>query len=138
MLLMGVYFFPTLGLPALKIGVNFFAIFIIALSSSLAAIGYGVLIGTLSTTHQQAATFGSISVMILAAIGGVWVPVFAMPPFMRSISIISPLNWGLNGFYEVFIREGNTFSVLFDSFKLILFFTLCLLTSLLYKRLIRK
>jgi len=138
MLLMGVYFFPTLGLPALKIGVNFFAIFTIALSSSLAAIGYGVLIGTLSTTHQQAATFGSISVMILAAIGGVWVPVFAMPPFMRSISVISPLNWGLNGFYEVFIREGNTFSVLFDSFKLILFFTLCLLSSLLYKHLIRK
>jgi len=138
MLLMGIFFFPTLGLPSLKIGINFFAIFTIALSSSLAAIGYGVLIGTLSTSHQQAATFGSISVMILAAIGGVWVPVFIMPPFMRSISVISPLNWGLNGFYEVFIREGNTFSVLFDSFKLILFFSVCLFISSLYKRLVKK
>jgi ABC-2 type transport system permease protein len=138
MLLMGVYFFPTLGLPSLKIGINIFAIFTIALSSSLAAIGYGVLIGTFSTTHQQAATFGSISVMILAAIGGVWVPVFAMPPFMRTISVISPLNWGLNGFYEVFIREGNTFSVLFDSFKLIVFFGLCLLASSFYNRVVKK
>lgn len=138
MLLMGVYFFQIFGLPSLKIGNNFFAVFTIALSSSLAAIGYGVLIGTLSTTHQQAATFGSISVMILAAIGGVWVPVFAMPPFMKTISIISPLNWGLNGFYEVFIREGNTFSVLFDSFKLILFFALCLLVSSFYNRLVKK
>jgi ABC-2 type transport system permease protein len=138
MLLMGVYFFTTLGLPSLVIGTNFFAIFTIALSSSLAAIGYGVLIGTFSTTHQQAATFGSISVMILAAIGGVWVPVFAMPPFMRTISVISPLNWGLNGFYEVFIREGNTGSVLFDSFKLILFFGFCLLASSTYNQLVKK
>ncbi len=138
MLLMGVYFFPTLGLPSLKIGVNFFAIFTIALSSSLAAIGYGVLIGTISTTHQQAATFGSISVMILAAIGGVWVPVFAMPPFMRTISVVSPLNWGLNGFYEVFIREGGTINVLFDSFKLVLFFGFCLLVASFYKRLVKK
>lgn len=138
MLLMGVSIFPLLGLPSLKIGINIFAIFTIALSSSLAAIGYGVLIGTLSTTHQQAATFGSISVMILAAIGGVWVPVFAMPPFMQTISVISPLNWGLNGFYEVFIREGNTFAILWDSFKLLLFFLSCLLISLSYIRLKQK
>jgi len=138
MLLMGIYFLPALGLPALVLGHNYVAIFFIAFCSSLAAIGYGVLIGTLSTTHQQAAIFGAISVMVLAAIGGVWVPVFVMPHFMRTISIISPLNWGLNGFYDVFIREAGMIDILLNSARLILFFISCLICSTLYNQFFKK
>ncbi len=65
------------------------------LAVAMAATGYGLLIAVYFRTPQQALSFGSISVVILAALGGVWVPVFAMPHVMQSISPYSPLNWGL-------------------------------------------
>ena len=52
-------------------------------------------------------TFGAVSVVIAAAIGGIMVPVFAMPPVMQTISIFSPLSWGLNAFLDVFVRGGS-------------------------------
>jgi ABC-2 type transport system permease protein len=107
MLLVGVYLLPKMGLPSLEIGPNKLAIALMGISIGLAATGYGVLVGTVATTHEQAATFGSISVIILAALGGLWVPVFMMPKAMQVISNFSPLNWGLEGFYRIFLHgEG--------------------------------
>lgn len=126
MLLMGVYILPLAGLPSLSIGHNIPALALIVISSSLAAISFGIAIGTIASSHQQAANFGSVSVVILAAIGGIWVPVFAMPHFLRTISILSPMNWGLEGFYDIFIRNQNFISVLFPSAQLIIFSILCL------------
>ena len=48
-----------------------------------------------------------MSVVILAAIGGVWIPTFVMPPLMRTVARISPLNWGLEGFNTLFVRGGG-------------------------------
>ncbi|MDR3266392.1 MAG: ABC transporter permease, partial [Tannerella sp.] len=56
--------------------------------------------------------FGAVSVVILAAIGGVWIPTFLMPRFMQIISYISPLNWGLNGFNDIFVRNAGFIEVL--------------------------
>lgn len=70
MLLVSIYLFPMIGLPALDIEGKFIALTIVALFSGLAAIGLGVLIGTLAKTHEQAAPFGATLVVILAAVGG--------------------------------------------------------------------
>ncbi len=132
MMLMGVYILPLAGLPQLNTGINFFALGLIVIASSLAAISFGIAIGSLAASHQQAANFGSVSVVILAAIGGIWVPVFAMPPLLRSISVISPMNWGLDGFYNVFIRNQNSSAVLVPSLKLIVFAFICLISGISY------
>ncbi len=60
--------------------------------------------------------------VILAAIGGVWVPVFAMPKVMQYASHISPMNWGLNAFYDVLLRSGGFVEILPEIFLLLLFF----------------
>lgn len=124
-MLMGVYLFPVLGLPALAINGRFFSLSVIAIAASLAAIGYGVAVGTIARTHQQAAIFASISVVILAALGGIWVPVFIMPSIMRDISVISPLNWGLNGFYDILVRNANLSQVIQYAIYLVLFSAGC-------------
>lgn len=134
LLLIGVYIFPLLNLPALSLGSNYFALFLITVSAALAAIGYGILIGKVATTHQQASIFASISVVIMAAIGGVWIPVFVMPKSMQIFSHISPLNWGLEGFYDVFVRNGNWISVLPECAVSLAFFVLCLGTAVLYNK----
>ena len=132
LLLMGIYILPLAGMPSLNVGNHLVALLLIVLASSLAAISYGITIGTISVSHQQAANFGSVSVVILAAIGGIWVPVFAMPPVMRTLSVISPMNWGLEGFYNVFIRNYNIISILPEIAKLLTFALLCTLTGIIY------
>jgi ABC-2 type transport system permease protein len=129
-MLMGVYLFPLMGLPPLDISGKLLNLSVIAISAALAAVSYGVAVGTIAKTHQQAAIFASISVVILAAIGGIWVPVFIMPPFMREISVASPLNWGLNGFYDILVRNAKLGQVIHYSAWLVLFAAFCLLVAL--------
>jgi len=122
----GMFLIPLLGLPALQLGSNFAAIAATGVSSSLAAIGYGVAIGSIARTNQQASIFGAVSVVILAALGGVWIPTFIMPRFMQYLSHISPLNWGLNAFNELFVRNSAFIDILPYISTSLLFFVLCL------------
>jgi ABC-2 type transport system permease protein len=133
MLLVGIYILPMLGLPKLDIGHNYITLFSIALSSGLAATGYGLLIGTVSNSQDQASLFGAVSVVILAALGGVWVPTFVMPELMRNISSISPLNWGLEAFYGVFLRDVGFAAIAVQVIKLIIFFAACVGVSFYYQ-----
>lgn len=132
MLLMGIFILPLLGLPALELGHSLLALLLMCISASLAAIGYGIAIGKIATTHQQASIFGSISVVILAAIGGVWIPTFIMPHAMQIISMLSPLNWGLSGFYDIFVRDSGWISVLPESLSLAIFFVVCTSVAIIY------
>ena len=52
---------------------------VVALSAILAATGYGILLGTVVRTYEQASMFGAISIVIASAVGGIMVPVWAMP-----------------------------------------------------------
>lgn len=121
MLCVGLYILPHLGLPQLIIGNNPLAIIIVAVSAGLAATGYGILIGTIFKTHQQASTFGAVSVVILAALGGIWVPVFVMPEYIRMASEFSPLFWGLSAFHKLFLNGGDVNSIIPQVTKLLIF-----------------
>lgn len=133
MLCIGKYLFPMFGLIALEIQ-NIGAMLIIALCSGLAAIGFGIAIGTVAKTQEQSAPFGATSVIIMAALGGIWVPVFAMPEFMHYIAKISPMNWGLEAFYGVLLRNQNLYNILIYLFLLIAFFASMLLFSIIYDK----
>ena len=137
MLAVGVFLLPMLGLHALEVGSNFFTLFIVALFSGLAAVGFGILLGTLATTPEQSAPLGATMVVILAAIGGVWVPVFLMPSFMKIVSNISPMNWGLNAFYDVLLRNGGVLEVLPEIGLLLLFFVITVGISIWYDKMKR-
>jgi ABC-2 type transport system permease protein len=122
MLLAGILLLPFFGLPMLVLGNDYLGLFVMTLMVALASVGYGLMIGTIAKTHQQAAAFGSISVIILAAMGGLWVPIYLMPPFMRSVSLLSPLNWAITGYYSIFLRGGGLSQIAPQAIKLLLFF----------------
>ena len=132
MLLIGVYFFPAIGLPNLDVSGRLSLLFIVAIFAGLAAIGLGLLLGTIAKTQEQSAPFGATFVVILAAIGGVWVPVFIMPKFMQTLSNISPMNWGLNAFYDVFLRNTTLIEILPEIGLLFLFFIVTTLIAIVY------
>jgi len=56
-LLMGLYLFPLLKLTPLTINGHLLSLSLLAGTTALAAIGYGISIGTIAKTHQQAAIF---------------------------------------------------------------------------------
>lgn len=128
-IIVGKLLLPVLGTPVLEMGSSPAALVIIALSAAVAACGYGMLLGTMARTYEQAAAFGAASVVIAAAIGGIMVPVFVMPPVMQTISIFSPLSWGLNAFMDVFVRGGSLRTVLPDVVLLTLFFLVTTLVA---------
>jgi ABC-2 type transport system permease protein len=132
--LVGLYLMPVIGMPKLQINGNWGALFAISLASSFSATGYGILIGNIASTQIQASTFGSISTVILAAIGGVWIPVIIMPNIMRRISEISPMNWGIQGYYDVFLRNSSTLEILPSVLKLIGFYIACAAISLVFRK----
>ena len=132
MLMIGVYLFPAIGLPTLDVSGRLPLLFIVAIFAGLAAIGLGLLLGTVAKTQEQSAPFGATFVVILAALGGVWVPVFIMPKFMQTLSNISPMNWGLNAFYDVFLRNTGLSEILPEIALLFLFFIVTTLIAIVY------
>jgi len=118
----GMTVLPWFGLASLTLGAHPGAIVPVVVAAALAACGFGVLIGTVARSHVQASSFGAVVVIILAAIGGVMVPVYVMPHYLREFSVISPLSWGLNAFLDVFMRGGSLADVLPETCGLLGFF----------------
>src|SRR5690606_33242468 len=134
MLLIARFIFPCLGLIPFKTGNHLALMLIVVLFSALAAIGLGILIGTVCKTPEQSAPFGAIFTIILAAIGGIWVPTFVMPEFMQQLSVVSPMNWGISSFYDIILRNGSLKDISPELTYLFLFFLVTLLLSLLINR----
>lgn len=137
MLLMGIHILPFLDMPPLGIGQDMPALTLIVIASAMAAVGYSIFVGVVASTVNQVSSFGAISVVIMSAIGGIWVPVFAMPDFMRTLSVISPLNWGIDGFYEIFVRGGGVHAVLPNAIMLMVFALICMMFAIFYNHLRR-
>jgi ABC-2 type transport system permease protein len=138
MISVGTFFLPMLGLPALVMGHSIAGVFIIVVSTACAATGYGVMVGTIASTEQQGAIMGALSILLLSALGGIWVPTYVMPQMMRNISAFSPLNWSLEGFYELFLRGGNASSILGSALKLMIFFVITMMIASLVHKMRRR
>jgi ABC-2 type transport system permease protein len=120
--LMGKAGLPLLGAPVLSLGSDTTALIVTVSMVALAACGYGLMLGTLARTLEQATMFGAVSVVCAAALGGIMVPVYVMPPVMQTISMFSPLAWGLNALVEIAVREGTLGSVRHELLYLAAFF----------------
>ncbi len=134
MVLAGIYMLPLFDLPALSLSNHYFSLTIMALASSVAALGYGIMIGTVSNTHQQASAFGSVSIVILAAIGGLWVPIYFFPHAMIKVAELSPLNWAHEGFLTIFLRDGTVMDILPAICKLVGFFIVTMGVAAIYRK----
>ncbi len=130
MLTAGRFILPLFGTPVLELGSAPMALLLVAISAALAACGYGILIGVVAKSYDQASIFGAVSIVIAAALGGVMVPVYVMPRLMQDISIVSPLGWGLEAFLDIFVRDGNIASILPQIVPLLGFFSACLVISM--------
>ena len=89
------------------------------------------MIGALAKTQEQSNGIGAISIIIFAALGGIWVPTFVMPHYMQLISNFSPMHWSLESFYILFLKDGSWLELLPVLSYLFIFILICQLVTFL-------
>jgi ABC-2 type transport system permease protein len=99
--------FPFLGLPALNIPEDWIGLFCVTFACGYCAVCYAIAVGVFAKTGEQSNGFGVISILIMAALGGLLVPSFAMPARLQNIIQISPLHWALEAYYGLFLEGGK-------------------------------
>jgi ABC-2 type transport system permease protein len=127
--LIGMYLFPRLGLPSFSLPANPLTLLTPVCASSLAACGFGVWLGSACRSYEQASTLGATIVVTAAAMGGIMVPVYAMPPMMQHLSVLSPLNWAITCFSDLLVRGNPWVSTLGDQGRLLAFSAVMLILS---------
>ena len=111
---LGVFLFPHIALPKLVLPENLGSLFLVSIMCGWCAVSYGILIGVYAKSMEQAIGFGAVSVVILAAIGGIVVPSFAMPESLHLLMKISPLHWCMEAYNTLFLENGYFKNVLFS------------------------
>lgn len=126
MIAVGRYGVPLLGGDALRLDVNWLALWAMASAVSLAAIGFALVVAAVARTNEQATTVGGVANILFGAVGGVMVPKLMMPVAMQHLSWCSPMAWGLDGFLDVFVLGARIGGVLLPLGLLLGFSALCL------------
>jgi ABC-2 type transport system permease protein len=60
--------------------------------------------------------------------------VFLMPEFMQTIAKFSPMNWGLNAYYDIILRNSGIGGIAKEIIFLFLFYIAMVAISLFYER----
>lgn len=107
MLALGALLLPRLGAEGLSLQVNLLALLAIGSATSIMALAMASLIAALARTLEQATAISGAINILLAAIGGIMIPAFVMPQAMQSLARLSPMNWALEGFLAVLVRQGS-------------------------------
>jgi len=81
-------------------------LFLVTLATSLAAIGFGLLLGALCRTSQHIDSIGTIVILAMSAVGGSMVPRFVMPPFMQQLGLFTINGWSYDAFIALILNEG--------------------------------
>lgn len=84
------------------------AVIVLVLSAVFGATGWGMLITAVARTPGQVASIGSAVMLIFGILGGSFISLEQMPPFIQTMSRITPNSWALDGFTA--LAFGGTLS----------------------------
>lgn len=105
MVALGIWVLPLLDMPAFALSGGLPPYAALSACVSLAALGYGLLVSVLARSTEQAVVLGGGGIIIMAALGGIMVPVHVMPEAMQQIARWSPMGWGLEGFQKLLLNH---------------------------------
>jgi len=103
----GIFIIPLFDLPALSVSGHILPLAITAVGVALAATGFGVLVGTVSKTYEQAAAIGPLLIILAAAVGGIMVAPYLMPKELQYFTDYSPLYWAQDAFLKILVRQSS-------------------------------
>lgn len=103
---LGIWLFPSMGLPRLDLP-DVAGVIVVTLICGWCAVSYAIMIGVFSKTQEQSNGIGAVSIVLMAAVGGLLVPSFAMPQSFQFVMKLSPLHWCLEAYYGLFLEGGK-------------------------------
>ena len=118
------------GILVLKLswGNDPLALFVILLTSALAAAAFGTTMGTFIKTESQASGLSIMFGMVFALMGGCWYPLELFPPTIQNMVKILPTTWAMQGMLDLVLRGGGLQDILPEAAVLlgfaVLFFSL--------------
>jgi ABC-2 type transport system permease protein len=116
---LGIWLFPSMGLPRLNMPADVFGVAIVTLICGWCAVSYAIMIGVFAKTQEQSNGIGAVSIVLMAAIGGLLVPSFAMPQSFQFVMKLSPLHWCLEAYYGLFLEGGKLKDVVMNILPLL-------------------
>lgn len=116
---MGIWLFPSMGLPKLNLPADVIGVVIVTLICGWCAVSYAIMIGVFAKTQEQANGIGAVSIVLMAAVGGLLVPSFAMPESFQFVMKLSPLHWCLEAYYGLFLEGGKLKDVILNIIPLL-------------------
>lgn len=115
----GIWLFPSMGLPKLDLPADITGVLVVTLICGWCAVSYAIMIGVFAKTQEQANGIGAVSIVLMAAVGGLLVPSFAMPDSFQVVMKMSPLHWCLEAYYGLFLEGGTFKDVIFNIIPLL-------------------
>lgn len=104
------------------------ALFIILLTSALAAAAFGTTMGTFIKSEGQASGLSVMFGMVFALMGGCWYPLELFPPAIQNAVKVLPTTWAMQGMLDLVLRGGGLLDILPEAAVLLgfaaLFFSL--------------
>jgi ABC-2 type transport system permease protein len=82
------------------------AVFILVLASVLGAVGWGLLLTAIIKTPGQISATGTALMLIFGILGGSFVSREILPDWLKTVSLITPNAWGLDGFQTLALGGG--------------------------------
>lgn len=115
----GIWIFPSMGLPQLNLPSDVLGLLLVSFICGWCAVSFAICVGVFAQTQEQANGIGAVSVVLMAAIGGLLVPSFAMPESFQQVIKLSPLHWCLQAYYGLFLEGGKLKDILINILPLI-------------------
>ena len=88
------------------------------------AVCLGLAFASVGGTEKQIGSTAPVVLLVMGLLGGCMFPRIAMPPFMKSLGLVVPHSWALDGFYDVLVRQGTSLADLAPSIGALLGFGL--------------
>ncbi len=117
LVIMFIYAWLAFGLDILH---HLPSIALMILATAYACSGFGIILASFARSRQQVQGYSTIIVLVMSAIGGSMIPIFIMPAIMQKIAVVSVNYWGIQGFFDIFLRMHTFTNITFLSRVLVL------------------
>jgi ABC-2 type transport system permease protein len=85
---------------------------LLALAACGLAAATGLLVAALGVTEARARSVSILFILAVSLLGGLWVPAFLLPSWVRDVSVLLPTTWAMRGLETVTWRRGDFFAAL--------------------------
>ncbi|MCK4303609.1 MAG: ABC-2 transporter permease [Candidatus Eisenbacteria sp.] len=97
----------VIGALLLKVRADLGAFALLCLAFLGAATGFLTLVFGFARSEQQGSTLASIVIMVMAMVGGSWIPLNSLPSFCRMLAPATLNYWAITGFQEIMISGAG-------------------------------